>query len=151
MRVLTFCCIYHIATNLTPICYAPVSADQKSRHRGVGVPADGFTGLCWSRTTVFIWHSRSSKLTGCGQNSFFYRSSTEALIFLLDFGLELFSATGSCLQFLAMWSPWAVHKRGVCSFPGQMDHISLISSSVTTQRKVSALKKVLAFRLHPPG
>ena len=112
----------------------------------------GFHRTVLARTAVFIWHSgSSSKLTGYGKNSFPYSCSTEVLIFLLAFGQELFSATRSSLQFFAMWSPWAVHKRDVCMFPGQIEHISLVSSSATSQRKVSALKLVLVFRSRPLG
>lgn len=101
--VLVFYCHITNCTNLTPINYFTVSVDQKSRNRMVGI-CSGFHGTetkLLTRTTVCIQHlGSSSKLTGCGQNSFPYSCSPEVLIFLLAFGQEMLSATRSCLRFL---------------------------------------------------
>lgn len=122
-----------------------VSVDQKSKHR--------VTGICSGnhRTEPEVWTSLWLKpgtqvhlpSSGWGQNSLPYGCSTVVLVFLLACGLQLLSALRSCLQFLAMWSPWTDHKVDVCISAGQMKHLSLISSFATSQRKVSAFNWLL--------
>lgn len=73
-------------------------------------------------------------------NSFSRRYGIEVPVFRLASSQGGLSAPRGHLQFLATWPPEAVYKIDICFLPGQLEPVSLTSSSVTHQEKMLLLK-----------